>query len=380
MKITDISISVFQLPTQTPYFNLSSEELNGREVWRNTAVGSRTDELHVLHVRTDQGITGTCTVGDARYTTMRQVDLEHLRHIAKDEDPLNRKRLNSKLNAASRHIFTIPSWYGAFDNCLWDIEGKVKQLPVYELIGAQQSTAPAYYNYRSSHGPQAALDDIQSAIELGFTAIKDHLSFDIETNIQWFNSVRQAVGDDIEIMHDAAGAKYALPDAIRAATALHELGYRWFEEPLPDRDFNKLRQLTEVVEVPILACETLMHEPEISSIWLELGACDILRANARNGTSSTLELAKRAATKNANVELNGPGGLFGLVHAHLSCAIPNTTYYEYFPGGTRDELGKEIGLMNPPIPENGSIQPPDLPGWGAQWDERYFGSKRIATL
>ena len=81
-----------------------------------------------------------------------------------------------------------------------------------------------------------------------------------------------------------------------------------------------------------------------------------------------------------NVELNGPGGLFGLVHTHLTCAIPNTSYYEYFPGGSRDELGREIGLLNPPVPRNGEVTPPNRPGWGAVWDWQYFNSVRVAEL
>ena len=311
---------------------------------------------------------------------MRPVDLEHLRHLAINEDPLDRARLNSKLNVATRHVFTMPSWYGAFDNCLWDIAGKTKQMPVHQLIGGQRTLAPSYYNYRSGSKLQDAIDDVQDAISQGFTAIKDHLSWDIETNIQWFHAAREAAGDNIDILHDAAGAKYDLQDAIRAGQALHELRYGWFEEPLPDRNFNDLRTLCSSVSIPILACETLMHEPEISTVWLEQGACDILRANARNGTTATLKLAERASKLNASVELNGPGGLFGLVHAHLACAIENTTYYEYFPGGTRDEIGKEIGLLNPPLPVNGFIQPPDEHGWGAQWDIAYFNSKRVATL
>ena len=380
MKITEITISVFKLPTQTPYFNLESYERNSRNIWRTRHRGHRTDEAHILHVRTDEGIEGICTVGDARYKTMRQVDLEHLRHLAVNEDPLNIKRLNCKLKAATRHIFTMPSWYGAFDNCLWDIAGKAKQMPVHQLIGTQRTHAPSYYNYRSGSKLQDALDDIQDATSQGFTAIKDHLSWDIETNILWFKAVREAAGDNIDILHDAAGAKYDLPDAIRAGHALQELRYGWFEEPLPDRNFNGLHRLTSSLDIPILACETLMHEPEISTVWLEQGACDILRANARNGTTATLNLAHQASKHRANIELNGPGGLFGLVHAHLACAIENTTYYEYFPGGTRDEIGKEIGLINPPLPANGRIQPPDTPGWGAQWDTAYFDSKRVATL
>jgi len=78
--------------------------------------------------------------------------------------------------------------------------------------------------------------------------------------------------------------------------------------------------------------------------------------------------------------LFGPGGLFGLVHAHLVCAISNTTYYEYFPNGSRDARGREIGLLNPPLPENGQITPPYNPGWGAEWDWAFFKKKRVGEF
>ena len=84
--------------------------------------------------------------------------------------------------------------------------------------------------------------------------------------------------------------------------------------------------------------------------------------------------------KGINIELNGPGGLFGHVHSQLVSAIPNTSYYEYFPNGSRDLLGKEIGLINPPIPKNGSVALPDHFGWGAEWDWKYFEKKRLSIL
>ena len=93
-----------------------------------------------------------------------------------------------------------------------------------------------------------------------------------------------------------------------------------------------------------------------------------------------LKLAHLAELHGANVELNGPGGLFGLVHAHLVCALRNTSYYEYFPGGSRDEAGAEIGLLNPALPQAGTIAPPDAPGWGAEWDWTYFRKVRVAEI
>ena len=380
VKITDLQISVFELPTNTPYFDLKKQQRGDRHIWRSQPVASRPDQIHILQVRTDEGIEGICTVGDARYTTMRAIDLEHLRHLTIGQDPLDRTELNDKLATATRHVFTMPSWYGAFDNCLWDIAGKAHGQPVYKLIGKVRARAPAYYNYRSGGSLEDALNDIQRALDLGFPAIKDHLSHEVATNIKWFEAVRAECGDNIDIMHDAAGARYDLNDALRIGETLHQLNYRWFEEPIPDRHFNQLRHLCTELDVPVMAGETLMHEPEICEVWLEQGACDILRANARNGTTATLNLASHAAERNTNIELNGPGGLFGLVHAHLACAIQNTTYYEYFPGGTRDEIGKEVGLINPPIPKNGHVTPPDGPGWGAEWDTQYFESQRIGTM
>lgn len=380
MKITDVQLSVFQLPTQTPFFNLESETLGNREVWRSRPVSPHTDECHVLHVITDQGIQGVCTIGDARYTTMRHIDLEHLRHLAIGENPLDRDRLHSKLKTATRHIFTMPGWFGAFDNCLWDIAGKVENKPIYELIGKVRDRAPAYYNYRSGGTLEQAKEDVEHAISQGFIAVKDHLSWQVDKNIRWFAEIRQMCGNNIDIMHDAAGARYDLDDAIKAGKALEEHRYRWFEEALPDRSFNELRKLCEELNISVMALETMMHEPEICKVWLDQGACDLVRTNARHGTTPLLKLASYAKSHNTNIEMNGPGGLFGLVHMHLMCAIENTSYYEYFPGGTRDELGREIGLLNPPLPLNGHVTPPGRPGWGAVWDWDYFNKTRLAQL
>ncbi|NJN82991.1 MAG: hypothetical protein HC802_12410, partial [Caldilineaceae bacterium] len=133
-------------------------------------------------------------------------------------------------------------------------------------------------------------------------------------------------------------------------------------------------------EVPVLAPESFMHDLRQSGQWLISAATDLLRANARHGATGILKLAHLADHHATRIELNGPGGLFGLVHAHLVCAIDNTSYYEYFPGGSRDVAGKEIGLLNPPTPQNGMIAPPAGPGWGAEWDWDHFRKRRTAFL
>ena len=378
MKIEAIALSSFELPGNTAQFDLVEEVFGSRRRWRHQHHSRGTEPVQVLHVHTDEGIEGVCTVGDARYTSMRREDLAQLRILTLGEDPLDRERLNAKLHAATRGMFTRPGWFGAFDNCLWDIAGQVAGLPVYALLGRARKRCPAYYNFNSA-SLERAVEGANHALTLGFPALKDHFQGSADDNIACFAAVREAVGPDIDLFHDAAGCDYTVEDALSVGRVLEELRFGWFEEPLSDRNLRGLQTLCQSLTIPILALESLMHDLELSAQWLITGATDLIRVNARHGTTSLLKLAHLAASYTTRVEMNGPGGLFGLVHAHLVCAIENTSYYEYFPGGSRDELGWEIGLLNSPLPENGFITPPTAPGWGAEWDWDYFRKKRVAV-
>jgi len=378
MKIETITLSIFALPGNTATFDLVEEEHGAQRRWLPTRQQRTQEAIHVLHVRTDEGVEGVCTVGDARYTTMRKEELEQLRILTIGEDPLDRERLHAKLHAATRTMFSRPGWFGAFDNCLWDIAGKVAGLPVYALLGRARASCPAYYNF-SGATIEAAVDDAQAAVAAGFPAVKDHFRGSAQENISGFQAIRSDLGDQVDLLHDAALCHYSWQEALRVGRALEELNYGWFEEPLADREQGQLQQLCATLDIPVLAPETLMHDLQLSARWLISGATDYIRANARHGVTQTLKLAHLAELHGQRIELNGPGGLFGLVHAHLVCAIQNTSYYEYFPGGSRDERGKEIGLLNPPRPQQGRITPPSGPGWGAEWDVAYFVRTRVAT-
>ncbi len=377
MKIIAISVSVFDLPTNTAFFDLEQVPYGRRTRWQSRS-HSRTDSaIHVLHVMTDEGIEGICTVGDARYQTLRREELQQLRIMAVGLDPLDRARLDDKLRYATRSMFSRPGWHGAFDNCLWDIAGQAAGLPVHAMIGRARPRCKAYYNFPSGN-LISAIDGADRALAMGFTALKDHWSDAPETNIAWSRAMRDHVGPDIELLHDAASSPYTFDEALRVGHALEELNYGWFEEAISDRDLQGLQKLCNELAIPVMAMETLMHDYELCAAWCLAGATDLIRANARHGTTAAIKLDHLAEARRTTIEFNGPGGLFGLVHAHLVCALKNTTYYEYFPGGSRDELGREIGLLNPPLPIEGHIAPPDAPGWGAEWDRAYFAKKRVA--
>ena len=376
MKITDIKISVFEIHDNTPYFKLRKNNNS----WEKYNFKKTQGYINVMHVLTDSEFEGICTVGDARYTTMPENALSYLKYLTIGEDPTQREYLFDMLSKSTRNIFLPPGWFGTFDNCLWDIEGKINSRSVASLISNDNEPARAYYNYRGSGSKKSindSIDDAKLAIDKGFIALKDHFTGNVNQNFKSFDSIRKEIGEEIDLFHDAAGCNYSLEDAIKIGEKLYDLNFKWFEEPFNDRNLGDLKKLTSKVNIPILALETLMNDFIIMREWVKEGAVNLVRANARHGTTGVLRLAKDLEKIGINLELNGPGGLFGHIHSQLVSGIKNTSYYEYFPDGSRDCLGKEIGMLNPPIPKKGFIYPSKKFGWGYEFDWKYFKKKRI---
>jgi L-alanine-DL-glutamate epimerase-like enolase superfamily enzyme len=130
--------------------------------------------------------------------------------------------------------------------------------------------------------------------------------------------------------------------------------------------------------MPVMATEMLMHDVNICAQWLLAGATDLVRVNARGGTTALLKMAHFAELYGTNVELNGPGGLGGHVHVQLQCAIANTELYEHFERFA--PLAREFGITNPPVPVDGHLAPSTLPGWGAEIDWPYVASRTVQTF
>ncbi|MDP6667008.1 MAG: enolase C-terminal domain-like protein, partial [Dehalococcoidia bacterium] len=362
MKIDSIEISVFELPMYPATTQVIEIGTPSALRYRQAFPAGAPVPVQVMRVVTDEGVDGVCTVGDWRYTELSWRQIAQLRELAIGEDPLDRDRLGAMLTTASR--FFEPGWFGGFDNCLWDIAGKVAGVPVARLLGDAKPRVQAYYN-TSGGSIDELLRDGESGLSAGYTVLKDHLAFSTDENIRDFREFRSAFGNDVGLMHDAALAGYTFSEALEVGRALEAQDFIWFEEPVPDRQHRNYVMLCEELDIPIAGAETLMNEPELGELWLETGAIDILRVNARHGTTPLLRSAEFAAGRNANVEPNTYGPLFGIIHAHVGCGIGNIDWFEVAPPANGAEMGEEIGLMNPIRPVDGWVTYPDAPGWGA---------------
>jgi L-alanine-DL-glutamate epimerase-like enolase superfamily enzyme len=140
MKIDEVSLIILEDPEHQQAHSKLRQVPNLRRIQYTHGSKPIPTGLNVrqafLKVRTDEGVEGICT------TTMTPEQVAILRTQALGEDPLQRERLYQMLHKGTRWVYQRAGWFGDFDNCLWDILGKVAGLPVYDLIGKVRERFP----------------------------------------------------------------------------------------------------------------------------------------------------------------------------------------------------------------------------------------------
>ena len=146
MRIVDVKVTVVELSGTESLLEIVPvpDPHRLRFTHRRRAAPGTPHELF-LRVLTDEGIEGVCT---ASSPGMPRERLELLKAQVIGADPLRREELYQKLHLGTRWVYQTPGWFGNFDNCLWDIAGKVAGLPVCRLLGQVRDRIPAYHTGR----------------------------------------------------------------------------------------------------------------------------------------------------------------------------------------------------------------------------------------
>ena len=328
MKITDVKLLTLELPEEQPTSEWKLVQVPNLQRIQYTHTrqkmeGTQKQRANFLKVTTDEGIDSVMTTDSG----IGYAQIPILRSQVVGESVFHREALWQKLHKGTRWVYQCPGWFGDFDNCLWDIIGKAAGLPVHALVGRVRDRLPVYLT-----GGDATTEQYLEAIEfgktLGINAYKFHTYKGGKADIPIFNAVREAVGPEYDLINDPV-CSYNLREAIEVGQVMEDLDFVWLEEPIHEFKLNLYQELCEVLTIPVMGNETLMNDIGISSQWLIQGGTDLLRGNARSGTTNVLKMAHLAEMYSTTIELNGMGGLFGLVHATLGCCIDNTTFYEF---------------------------------------------------
>ena len=130
--------------------------------------------FNFVRIDTDEGVHG---VGELFCIGADKATAEMVKYVSEwvvGMDPLDRERIQKRILNYSRFpggsiLYTAAS---AIDLALWDIAGKIANLPVYKMVGAVRDRVPVYCHTMGKDS-KAALEMLQPKIEkYGYKACK----------------------------------------------------------------------------------------------------------------------------------------------------------------------------------------------------------------
>jgi len=267
----------------------------------------------------------------------------------------------------------------------WDILGKVKGKPVWELLGGKEiSEVDVYASTGEIHPAEERIEEVLKLREMGFSTIKLRVhSFELKEDLAVISTVRDAIGSNIAISVDAnQGWRVALIDdaplwslerAIDFAKECTNMDVSWIEEPLDMCAYSELAELCSISDVPIAGGELNGGWHEFK-IMFEKGSYDIYQPDATMGGGISDAITVLNACEERGLGFaphTWTNGLGFIINLHVYASGPRNIpiEYPYEPPGWIPEV--RDGILKEPIrvSKNGTVPVPNKPGLGIEIDD-----------
>jgi len=250
----------------------------------------------------------------------------------------------------------------AVDLALWDLVGKVRKEPVYNLIGGLSRDEITFY---------CTTPEPLAIKQLGFWGAKVPLPcghFDgeegLQKNLDFLARHRAAVGPEFPLMVDCY-MSLTVNYAIRLAEAAKPLNIYWWEEALSPDDDDGYREIKRAH--PTLKWTTGEHE-YTSYGFRQLIAertIDILQPDVMwvGGLTETLRIAAHAAAYDTPVVPHGSGPY----SYHFIASQTGPAFCEYVAASPDGKSIRPVFgdlFVGEPVPVNGRLKLGDAPGFG----------------
>jgi L-alanine-DL-glutamate epimerase-like enolase superfamily enzyme len=244
----------------------------------------------------------------------------------------------------------------AVDTALWDLKGKLLDIPVCRLLGVARHEVPIYgsggFTTYDEDTTRTQLEQWVETWKIPRVKIKIGESWgsDERRDLDRIAFARNVIGPDTELYVDANGG-YRRKQAVRVAHAMAEHDVTWFEEPVSSDDLAGLREVRDQVTPDVTAGE-YGYDLTYYNRMLAAEAVDCLQIDVTRcgGITDWLRAAAVAAAYNVDVS----GHCAPNLHAHVAVAIPNLRHLEYFHDHHRIEQMLFDGALSP---EGGALRP-----------------------
>ena len=367
MKITDVEVQSYSWPRPKPISN-------GKYTYR-------TADLNLVHVHTDEGLSGIGWGGGTAATRpggVNSVLVEHFKQALIGEDPFCYRRLWENMwlpkivgrRGMTTHVIS------AIDIALWDLMGKAVGKSVHKLLGGFSDRVPAYIAggyYEEGKGLKELAQEMEENLGLGARAVKMKVGgVSIDQDVERIKTVRDTIGPDIKLLVDANNA-YAAYEATELARKMEPYDIFWFEEPVAPDDYRGHAQVARSTIIPIATGENEYTRYGFRDL-IEHESAAIINGDAQilGGITEFMHVASLAAAHDLRVAPHGDQE----VHIHLVAAIANGLILEFYRESV-DPLRGRIFREPLTLDKDGCVKVPDRPGLGMEPDYELIKSYRV---
>ena len=292
----------------------------------------------------------------------------HLARFVEGRDPSSIEKIWDQMYFATQHYGRkglVVNAISAVDLALWDLLGRLRAEPVYQMLGGAVRDELIFY----ATGPRPDL-----ARSLGFIGGKLPLHHGpaegeagMRRNLEALGEMRGRVGEDFWLMLDC-WMSLDLPYAIRLAHGAREHGLKWIEEALSPDDYWGYAQLKRSAP-PGMLVTTGEHE---ATRWgfrmlLEMDCCDIIQPDVGwcGGLTELIKIAALAESRGALVIPHGSS----VYSYHFVITRHSSPYAEFLM--MAPEADRVVPMFHPqligePVPVNGRLKLPETPGFGVE--------------
>ena len=278
------------------------------------------------------------------------------------------------------------------DMALWDIKGKMANMPVYQLLGGKCREAAVVYVHAQGLTPQEVEKSVRSFLAEGYRYVRvqmggyggkpsklirpdgapDGAYFDprdyTRNTLRMLDQLRSAVGEEVELLHDVH-ERLSPIDAVKFAKDVEQFRLFYLEDLLAPEDLEWFSRVRQQCSTP-LAMGELFNNPREWQPLIAETMIDFVRMHISQmgGITPARNVAIFANMYGIRTAWHGPSDVSPVGHAanlHLDVWAPNFGIQEWcrFP-----DLVYEMFPGTPEV-RDGYMYPNKEPGLGIDLDE-----------
>ena len=357
-----------------------------------------------LKIMTDEGVYG---IGDA---TLNGRELAVEAYLSQHVIPCLIGRDAHQIEDIWQYLYKGAYWrrgpvtmaaIAAVDMALWDIKGKIANLPVYQLLGGACRTGVMVYGHANGETIEETIENARHYAGQGYKAIrlqtgvpgmkgaygvsKDRFFYepadsDLPKETVWsterylrsapalFEAARAALGDDVHLLHDVHHRLTPI-EAARLGKDLEPYRLFWMEDAVPAENQGSFRIIRQHTTTPLAVGEIF------NSVWdckqlIEEQLIDYIRATVvhAGGITHLKKLASFADLYHVRTGCHGATDLSPVCMGaalHFDLSIPNFGIQEYM----RHTPETDAVFPHAYTFAEGMLHPGEAPGLGVDIDE-----------